>query len=133
MSSTNPNYPAAGSSWTATSIAASSIADAGNASTAAIDNDGKTATEVSVKIVYGGTATVGVMVYLLRDTDGTNYEDENSGGFQFEMPKVVSGTRLRVFTVDAMLISRFKIKLINNSGASVTATVLTQPMTVDTV
>lgn len=108
--------------WTTTSINASAVANAGTAITAAISNDLKLGTEVSVEIAYGATASQGVKVYILRDVDGTNYEAVADGAWGFEMPKTTSTTHRRSFTVSAD-ISRFKIHLTNDSGASVTATV----------
>lgn len=112
-------------SWSATSIASSSISDAAADTTAAIDNDTKLGTNVSVEIAYGGTATEGVNVYLLRDVDGTNYEAVADGPWGFAMPYATSVTRRRTFWVPGW-ISKFKVHLTNDSGASVTATVRTQ-------
>lgn len=117
--------------FTTTSISASSITNTSTATTAAINNDGKSTTEVSIQIAYGGTANEGVKVYLLRDTDGTNYEDTTDAPWAFMMPYAISVTRRRTFTVSAMMVSNFKIKLTNDSGATVTATVRYRQATVD--
>ncbi len=112
-------------SWAATSINATAIANAGNATTAAISNDLKTATEVSVTAAYGATATQGLKVYILRDVDGTNYEAVADGAWGFEMPKTVSANHRRSFTVPDS-VSNFKVHVTNDSGASVTTTVRTR-------
>lgn len=112
--------------WAATSINASALANAGSLTTAALSNDQKTATEVSVEIAYGGTVNEGVKVYVLRDVDGTNFEAVADLPYGFELPRAASTTFRRSFTVPAGEVSAFKIHLTNNSGASVTATVRTR-------
>jgi len=111
--------------WSATSINSSAIANAADATTAAISNDGKLGTEVSVEIAYGATVNEGAKVYILRDVDATNYEAEVDGPWGFEMPSAVSATRRRAITVPPS-ISSFKVLVTNDSGASVTATVRTR-------
>lgn len=106
--------------WTSTSINASSVANAGSATTAAISNDNKLETEVGVSVAYGGTASEGIKVYILRDVDGSNYEDANTA-WGFEMPKAVSTTYRRTISVGSA--SNFKVLVTNNTGASVTVTV----------
>lgn len=111
--------------WVITSINASAIADAASAVTAAIDNDTKLATRVSVEIAYGATVNEGVKVYVLANIDDTLFEDTVDDPFSFEMPSAVSATRVRAFAVPGT-IDQFKIKLTNDSGAQVTATVRTK-------
>lgn len=122
MGTFNEDWDAA---WAASSINGSTVANAATATTAAISNDLKLDTEVSVEILYGATVNEGVKVYVLRDVDGTNYEAIADGAWGFEMAKTVSGTNRRTFTVPAQ-ISNFKIIVSNNTGASVTATVRTR-------
>jgi len=119
--------------YAATSINASAVANAAVATTAAITNDGKIATEISVTVVYGATATAGLIVYLLRDVDGTNYEAVADKPWGFEMERAVSATYRRVFAVSAGEMDNFKVHVTNNSGASVTVTVRTRQGTFDTV
>jgi hypothetical protein len=121
------------SSWTATSIASSTVTNTSTATTAAISNDGKSGSEVSVTIAYGGTVNQGVKVYILRDIDGTNYEAVTDKPWGFEMPSSVSTTYRRAFAVCADRISNFKVHVTNDSGASVTATVKTRQATIDAV
>lgn len=129
MATFNPAWDA---NWTNTSINGSTITNATTSTiTTAISNDVKIVTEVSVTIAYGGTATEGVKVYLLRDVDGTNYETTNDLPWGFQMPFSTSVTRYRTFTVSGSSISKFKILLSNNSGASVTATVKYKQATVN--
>ncbi len=111
--------------WASTSINASAVANAGTATTAAVSNDLKLDTEVSIEAAYGGTATEGIKVYILRDVDGTNYEAVADGPYGFEMPRTASTTHRRTLTVPAA-ISNFKVHVTNNSGASVTVTVRTR-------
>ena len=115
-------------SFTNTSINSSAITDTSTATTAEIDNDNKLVTNVSVTIVYGGTATEGVIVRILQDVDGTNSESDD-GAWAIEMPFSVSGTERKVLQVNGE-VAKFKVKLTNDSGATVTATVKTKQATV---
>ncbi|WP_166820526.1 hypothetical protein [Thalassoroseus pseudoceratinae] len=126
----NPSWD---SSWTATSINASTISDSSSATTAAIDNDDKSGTEVSITVAYDGTASDPVTVYLLKDVDGTNYESEDDKPFGFQMPVAASMTHRRTFFVCGESVSKFKIKIVNDSGDSVTATVRYKQMTIENV
>ena len=108
--------------WTATSIDATAVANASSATSAAISNDGKLATEVAITIAYGATATTGVVVSILRDVDGTNYEVAADLPWRFSLPFTVSTTHRRTITVPGD-IARFKVMVSNDSGASVTADV----------
>jgi hypothetical protein len=130
MATFNPNWD---TNWTNTSINGSSITNSSTATTATVDNDNKSSTEVSVKIVYGGTANEGAKVYLLRDTDGTTFEGTTDLPWGFQMPYAVSGTRYRTFTVAGSMISKFKVLVSNASGATVTATVKYKQATIDSV
>ena len=107
--------------WTATSIDADVIANAGDLTSDAISNDSKLDTEVAVQIAYGATASQGVKVYVLRE-GASAYEAEADNPWGFAMPYTVSTTHRRTFTVPAS-VGRFKILLTNDSGASVTADV----------
>lgn len=103
------------------------------ATTAAISNDNKSETEVSVTIAYGGTADEGVKVYILRDVDGTNYEAVADGPWGFMLPYTISTTHRRSFTVAGDRVSSFKVHVTNDSGATVTATVRYRQATTDVV
>ena len=120
MTSVVPNWDA---SWTTTSINNSTITDGNTATTAAIDNDLKAVTEISVEVTYDNTtATEGLKVYILRDIDGTDFEAvaDNPTGFQLAVS--VSGTHRKTFPIPGDRISKFKVHVTNDSGASVTST-----------
>jgi len=114
--------------WQATSIAASAVANSGNAETAALSNNSKLGTEVSIAAAYGATATVGLKVYVLREVDTTTYEAVADKPYGFEMPFTVSTTHRRGFWVPHSF-GAFKIRVENASGASVTVTVKTRQQT----
>lgn len=114
--------------WQATSIAASTVTNSGNAETGAISNNSKLGTEISLKCAYGATATVGLKVYLLRETDSSEYEAVADKPYGFEMPFTVSTTHRRGFWVPHSF-GAFKIRVENPSGASVTVTVKTRQQT----
>lgn len=130
MPSINPSWPL---TWTATSIAASTVTNGSTATTAAISQAAKTATEIAITIVYGGTATAGAIIYLLRDVDGTNYEAVADVPYGFTMPYSASTTYRRAFAVQGTDASRFKVMVSNPSGASITATVSYQQATTESV
>jgi len=87
---------------------------------AVVDCDGKAACEISIDADYSNhaKATGGLFVYVLRDINGTDYEDETDKPWGYEMPFVQNGTRRRTFTVEK--ISKFKILLDwdNSTGSS---------------
>ena len=111
--------------WSATSIASSTVTNGSNATTAAISNDTKVGTEISVTVAYGGTATQGVLVNVLRmvDDSPTFESATNDAPWGFAMPFATSTTFHRTFTVPSDRISKFKVYVANSAGASVTATV----------
>lgn len=129
MTSINPSWPA---SWTATDISATSVDDASSASTSAISNDDKIATEVSLEVTYGTTADEGVKIYILRDVDGTDFENPNDNPWGFQMPYTTSTTHRRTFNVPAERTSKFKVHISNDSGAAVTATIRYKQATIET-
>lgn len=111
------------SAWSSTSIDGT-MADATSQTTAAISNDGKVVTEISVSVTYGGTTDQGAQVYVLRDIDGTNYETSDDKPFGFELPYSTSSTRNRVFTIAADRVSDFKVEVSNDTGDTISTTVL---------
>lgn len=123
----NPNW----SSYSATSIAASSITNTNTATTAAINLDNLSACEVAVTIAYGNPADEGIKVYVLRECESGVWEEVASNPWGFMMPYGTSVTRRRSFSVAASMVSNFKIHLTNNSGATVTATVSYKTATID--
>lgn len=105
-------------SWSATSIANATTANGSSETTASISNDGKLGTEVSVTVQYNATtANQGVDIYILRDVDGTNNEDESDDPYAFRMPYAVGATRRRTIFVPPS-VSSFKVRVVNDSGAS---------------
>jgi len=123
------------STWNSTSIAASTVTNTSSATTAAIDNSNHAATEISVTIVYGGTATTGAVVNILRMVDDTpTFESAtNDSPFGFSLPFATSTTFHRSITVAGDRISKFKVYVSNNTGASITATVNYKQSTVQIV
>lgn len=91
-------------------------------------NDLKSACEISIDTDYSNhaKATAGLFVYIFRDINGTDYEDESDGPWGFEMPFTQNGTNRRTFAVPPDMTSSFKIGLVwlNSTGSSV-ATVRT--------
>lgn len=115
--------------FTATSLAASTVTNGSAGTTAAIDCDGKSSLEVSISCVYGGTANNGLKVFILRMIDDTpTYEAQADIPQGVELAYSISGTHRKAFTIDCRLISKCKIEVQNDSGASVTVTVNTKFM-----
>lgn len=112
------------SAFQPTSIAASSVGNGSSATTAAIDCDGHSFVEVSIKCVYGNPANNGLKAFILRMVDDTpTYESQNDQPQGVELAYATSGTRVKTFTIDCRMVSKFKIQVQNDTGATVTVTV----------
>jgi len=95
---------------------------------AAVDLDGKASMAVSVEAVYSdhAKAGAGLSVSVLRNIDNTNYEDNNSGALNFEMPFVQNTTVRKGFAISVGDFDKIKIRLDwgnTTSSSSVTVTV----------
>jgi len=93
---------------------------------AAVDLDLKASAEITIDATYSdhARATAGLKVSVLRDIDGTNFEDGNSGAMQFEMPFVQNTTVRKGFSISAADFAKFKIRLDwGNTTASSNVTV----------
>ena len=109
--------------WT-THANADAMADAASDDIATgISHDGKWATEVSVQVDYGATATEGVKVYVLRYVSAAVTESgANDAPWGFQMKYLANATKYAVFTVDGTMVSKFSVFATNDSGASVDIT-----------
>jgi hypothetical protein len=95
---------------------------------AAVALDLKAACEISIDAAFSNhaRATGGLNVSALRDIDGTNYEDGNSGALKFEQPFVQATTVKKSFSISPGDFGSFKIRLdwLNTTASSnVTVTV----------
>ena len=99
-----------------------------------IDVGTKSGIEVSIDVDYSNDAkaTGGLSVFILRDVNGTDFEDAADNPWGFEMPFTQNGNNRRTFTVDPASVGPFKILLswANTTGSSV-ATVATMYRTAD--
>ncbi len=112
------------SSFSNTSINATSVSNGGAQTTAAIDCDGHSTVEISITCVYGSPCNNGLKAFILRQVDDTpNYESQNDYPQGVELAYALSGTRRKTFTVDCRMLSKFKIEVQNDSGATVAVTV----------
>lgn len=108
------------SSSTDGNISASTITNSSAALSTAYSNSALAATEVSIVATYGVTANVGLVIEVLRSTDGgTTFQADTDVPWQFSMPFSTSTAYKSVFTVPAS-VSDFKINVKNGTGASVT-------------
>jgi hypothetical protein len=119
--------------WSTTSIAASSVTNTSTATTAAISLDQKIACQISVACAYGGTATEGLKVYLLADSNSTDEAVADVPARAYQLPYSTSTTYRRVYSIPATDYSSFKVHVTNNSGATVTVTVTYKLAVVTTV
>jgi len=127
MADTGYNWDA---SWTAAQQSgdwtANALADnATETTTTAIDMDGKAACEISVAAFEDTGAIDGVVtVYVLGDTDGTNFEQTDIGNpFGFTFTPVTSDTTYVRFRILGSDYSKFHIAIFNESGQSLAMTV----------
>ncbi|HIJ70662.1 MAG TPA: hypothetical protein HPP87_04775 [Planctomycetes bacterium] len=115
MADTGINWPA---SWTTefdgTLTTGGTIVDISDI----IDLDMKASVEISITAVYNdyAKATGGLFVYILRTTNGTDFEispyiDANSQPFGFEMAFSQNGEIRRTFSLSALEVSKLKILL----------------------
>lgn len=106
-------------SWTNDATITATLT-AGTAQTGdAVNLDGKSGVAVGIAVTFGATVSNGgVLVQILRDVDGTNYEDANSAPRQFTIPATASTAVKKAFTVDARLVNKFKVRLLMPSGNS---------------
>lgn len=98
---------------------ADNLANAADLTSAAVDNNGNLATEVSIEVDYHASSTQGIYVYVLRDIDGTLYEAESDKPWGFQMPFTAGATHRRTFVVPGS-VSNFKILVTNDGGQAVT-------------
>ena len=111
--------------WDASDTAlvnAASVTDGSTNTSAAVDQDSKSASEVVVSAAYAsGSPTEGLKVYLLRVADGSNYQDiDDDPVLLTEMPYAGSATRQFTVTVYAEDMRAFKVYCTNDSGVTVT-------------
>ncbi len=125
-------HPAWGA-WAATQKSASDwtaddLATTATETSDAIPMDELLSMEISIKIVYHADATEACIVYVLRDTDGTNYEDPAlDSPWRFTMPINVASpyTNYKTFTVFGDEVSSFKVA-VNNPDAETAAITVKQ-------
>jgi len=85
----------------------------------AIDLDGKAACMFSIQAVEDNTGAIdGVCtLYILRDTDGTNYEETTIGNpYQFQFTPVQNDTVYLAFAISASKFDKIKFAIKNEGG-----------------
>ena len=106
-------------SFTGTDITSIDVNDEATLTSDALSLDQKAAVEISVKWVEGndGACDGDVLVYVLRDTDGTNYQTINDApDLGCSIDATQNTTRYKTFTVSAAHVSSLKILVDNDSG-----------------
>jgi len=124
-----------GGDWTALDIA-----DDANAGSGVISLDNVAAINFGLTIVEDNTGAINgmVTVAILRDVDGTNYEDvpgladaQVGAPYKFKFTPVQNDTVYIPFALDAFQFgSNIKIWLLNEGGQTLTTTVKYQTATV---
>lgn len=115
-----------GTNWTSVALA-----DEGDQVSDAMSLDQKIAAEISVTVVEDNTGACDgdVYVYVLRDTDGTNYEDftadddNDNPALLMVIDATQNKTRRKTATIYAEEVSAFKIAVDNDSGQELAVTV----------
>lgn len=126
----------AGGDWTALDVA-----DDANAGSTAISLDNIAAINLSLTIVEDNTGAVAAnsfTIAILRDIDGTNYEDapglagaQVGAPYKFVVTPVQNDTVYIAFALDASQWgANIKIWVVNESGQTLTTTVKYQTATV---
>lgn len=124
-----------GGDWTSLDIA-----DDANAGSGAISLDGLAAVNFGVALAEDNTGAINglVTVAILRDVDGTNYEDvpglagtQVGSPYKFQVTPVQNDTVYFAFAIDpAQFGSSIKIWLLNEGGQTLTTTVKYQTATI---
>ena len=110
--------------WTVLGTENQSIAAASSHAFGAIDNAGKTSTEVSVEVTYNGSATLGADIIIEREYVGTPaYEATAGAPWTIPMPFLAGATYQRVVTVPADMAGDFQVRVRNNQAATHACTV----------
>ena len=102
-----------------------SIAAASTHPFGAVDNAGKTSTEVSVEVTYAGAGeTAGADIIIEREYVGTPaYEATAGAPWTIPMPFLAGATYQRVVTVPADMAGDFQVRVRNNQEATHACTV----------
>jgi hypothetical protein len=119
---------AAGFDWGAWSLLGTedqTISAASSTVFGTIDNDNKVATEVAIDLTYAASSTLGANVQIERDMDGTNFEADNSSPWTIPMPFTTNATRMRVITIPADMVGKFRVRVVNLSTATYALTNVT--------
>jgi len=125
-----------GGDWTALDIA-----DDANAGSAAISLDGVASIQFGVALVEDNTGAINgdVTIAILRDADGTNYEDipalaagtQVGSPFRFAIRPIQADTVYKPFALDAFMFGgSIKIWIVNECGQTLATTVKYQTTTI---
>ena len=110
--------------WATLGTENQSIAAASSHAFGAVDNAGKTSTEVSVEVTYNGSATLGADIIIEREYVGTPaYEATAGAPWTIPLPFLAGATYQRVITVPADMAGDFQVRVRNNQAATHACTV----------
>ena len=110
------------SDWTAEALADTATETSGTA----ISLDGKAACIIGIALTEDNTGAIDgvVTVYVLGDTDGTNYEETTIGSpWSFAITPVQNDTVYKQFAIDPKYYDNFKIAVENQGGQELAVTV----------
>lgn len=101
---------------------AQTIAASGNYVFGAVDNAGKTGAHIAVDVTYHASATKGVNVLIEAESIATPGYESQASAWPVSLPFTAGATVSRVIPVDANLIGRFQVRVVNlDTVQSVTA------------
>jgi hypothetical protein len=108
------------------------MANAGNATSDAIDMGDCVAAEISIELAEDNTGAISgdVTVGLLRDVNGTDYEASSDPIFSFTITPVQNSTVRKTFAVSALEYSQFKLYVSNASGQELAVSVRIKKATI---
>ena len=110
--------------WAVLGTAGQSIAAASSHAFGAVDNAGKTSTEVSVEVTYNGSATLGADIIIEREYVGTPaYEATAGAPWTIPLPFLAGATYQRVVTVPADMAGNFQVRVRNKQAETHACTV----------
>jgi len=93
------------------------IAASGNYVFGAVDNSGKTGAQIAVDVTYHASATKGVNVLIEAESIATPGYESQASAWVIPVPFTAGATVSKVVPVDANLIGRFQVRVVNTDAA----------------
>jgi hypothetical protein len=121
-------------SWVSggTAVDGDEVDTAAAATSAAISLDGIAACEVGFDLYEDNTGAISgvVTVYVLGDTDGTNYEETTFSPWSFTVTPIINDHYYKRFSVDPSSYGGFKVHFANACGQTLWITMYYRTATI---